>query len=94
MPPGVVLLVVTLYWALSTCVRESRVYQAGIEQAFLALLRDPSRHALLTDEYEDAHRAFTQVKQAVRVRRVHLADTTNRIVLSPRRRRLGALCLR
>ena len=58
--------------------RESRVYQASMEQA------------LLTDAYEDAHRAFTQVKQAVRVHRVRLADATNHIVLSTASSEIGS----
>jgi PAS domain S-box-containing protein len=86
-----VLLVVTLHWTLSAFVRASQTHQASTEQALLTLLRPPSRHALLTEEYEDARRAFTQVRQALRVRRVLLADATNRIVLSTTSSDIGSL---
>ena len=62
-----------------------------MEQALLTLLRVSSRHALLTEEYEDARRAFTQVQQVLRVRRVLLADATNRIVLSTTSSDIGSI---
>lgn len=77
-----VLLVLTLYLALSAFVRTSQTHQTSTEQVLLMLLRDSSRHALLTGAYEGARRAFTQAQQEPHVRRVLLVDASNRIVLS------------
>lgn len=85
------LLALALDRTLSTFMDETQTQLENTEEVILLLLRDPSRHALLTEEYAHVRQAFIQARQDPSVQRVLLLNAESRVVMSTAAADIGTI---
>ena len=85
------LLALALDRTLSTFMDATQTQLENTELAILMLLRDPSRHALLTEEYAHVRQTFAQATRDPSVRRVLLLNAESRVVMSTTAADIGAI---